>query len=238
MNNKILFLALAIFPFSTFAAEAPQRMVSVSGECNHMVTPDRGAITLTVEFQNMDLSKATQEAAESYEKVSAAVKKLNLKDANLQTSEYSVNQIFAWENSKQVNKGFKARMGLRVATSDISKIGEVIAIASKEKVKSVGSLETYMSEAKQLKEEIACLEEASQNARLKAEKLATALNAKLGSVLTVSESGRSMPYWPRPMYDRVMAKSELMAQGAAPAPEVQAGQQNLTLNIQVSFNLQ
>lgn len=203
-----------------------------------MVTPDRGAITLTIEFQNMDLGKATQEAASSYEKVSAAVKKLDLKNANLQTSEYSVNQVIEWENSKQVNKGFKARMGLRVATSDISKIGEVIAIASKEKVKDVGSLETYMSEEKQLKEEVACLEEASQNARLKAEKLATALQAKLGNVLTVSESGRSMPYWPRPMmYGRAMAKSDMMMSQAA-APEVQAGQQNLTLNIQVSFLLQ
>lgn len=203
-----------------------------------MVTPDRGAITVTVEFQSMDLGKATQEAAASYERVSNAIKKLNLKNANLQTSEYSVNQVLEWENQKQVNKGYRTRMGLRVATSEISKIGEVIAIASKEKVKDVGGLETYMSQEKELQEEMACLEEASQNARQKAEKLAMALKAKLGNVLTVTETGRSVPYWPRPMAYRSMAKSSDMMMAQAAAPEVQAGQQNLTLNIQVSFGLQ
>ena len=82
-----------------------------------------------------------------------------------------------------------------------------------------------------------CLEDASKNARAKAEKLASSLNSKLGNVLTVNESGRTMPYWPRPM----MAKASRMMMQTASAessPDVEAGQQNVTINIQVTFSLQ
>jgi uncharacterized protein YggE len=239
MKNYSFFAITALFSLSTLAVDQPvTRQVTVSGECNHVVSPDRGSITLTVEFQNMDLSKATKEAAESYERLSAAIKKLNLKNFNIRTSEYSVNEITAWENNKQVKKGFQARMGLWVSTSDIQRIGEVIAAASKEKVKDVNSLQTYLSDEKQLVEEMACLEDAAKNAKAKAEKLAGALSAKLGPVMMMNESGKTLPSWPRPMMMQKSFAMRGMAMDAAEAaPNVEAGQQNLSLSIQVTFEL-
>ena len=111
MKEKILTFFILTFPLISWASENFQRQVSVSGECNHLVTPDRGAIVVTIEYQNIDLGKATKDATIGYQKVLDAVKKLDLKNANLQTSEYSVNQVTEWENNKQVNKGFKARNG-------------------------------------------------------------------------------------------------------------------------------
>lgn len=57
------------------------------------MSPDRGSITLTVEFQNMDLAKATKDAADSYERLSSAIKKLRLENLNIRTNEYSVNEV-------------------------------------------------------------------------------------------------------------------------------------------------
>lgn len=238
MKNIFIFaIGLILFQSNLFAADLIQRQITVSGECNHMVTPDRGSITLTVEFQNRELSKATQDAANSYERLSSAIKKLNLKDFNMKTSEYTVNQVQEWENNKQVNKGFRARMGLWISTSEIGRVGEVIAAASKEKVKDVNSLQTYLSDDKQLQEEMSCLADAAKNARLKAEKLMQAMEAKLGPVMTVNETGRSMPSWPRPMMAKYATRAMSM-EAADAAPSVEAGQQNLSLNIQVSFFIQ
>lgn len=240
MKNHILsFAIVTLTSFSLLAAEAPApRQVMVSGECNHVVSPDRGSITLTVEFKNMDLSKATKEAADSYERVTSAIKRLNLKNFNLRTSEYSVNEVRTWENNKEVMKGYQARMGVWVSTSDIQRIGEIIAIASKEKVKDVNSLQTYLSDEKQLQEEVACLEDAAKNARLKAEKLAIALNARLGEVLMMNETGKTLPQWPRPMMMQKSFGMRAMAMDAAEsAPSVEAGQQNLSLSVQVAFGL-
>jgi uncharacterized protein YggE len=240
MKKILSILFVLTFPLITFADDKPfQRQVAVEGVCNRMVSPDRGSITLTVEYQNMDLSKAAKDAADSYERLSSAIKKLKLDNLNMRSSEYTVYEVKEWEKDKQVNRGFRARMGLWVSTSDIQKIGEVIAIASREKVKNVDSLQTYLSDEKQLQEEIACLDSAAKNARLKAEKLAGALGAQLGPVLTMNESGRSMPTWPRPMMmQKAFAVRGAMAMDSAEAaPSVEAGQQSLSLQVQVAFGL-
>lgn len=234
--KKITLALSLLISTSLFAADANPRMVSVSGECNHMVSPDRGSITLTVEYLNMDLAKATREAADSYERVSSAVKKLKLDNFNMRTSEYSVSQVMEWQKDHQVMKGYRVRMGLWVSTSETNKLGEVIAIASREKVKEVNSLQTYLSDERQMVEEIACLQEASANARVKAQKLASALGASLGEVITVNESGVSRPFF-QPQREMMMrGKAMSMAMDAA-APNIEAGQQNLSLSVQVTFGL-
>lgn len=236
MKKIIALSILSLCSTPLFASDANPRMVSVSGECNHMVTPDRGSITLVVEYVNMDLAKATREASDSYERVSAAIKKLKLEHFNMRTSEYSVNQDIQWEKDHQVMKGYRVRMGLWVSTSETNKLGDVIAIASKEKVKDVNSLQTYLSDEKQMTEEIACLQEASANAQTKAQKLATSLGAKLGDVISVNEGGVSRPFFaPRPSM-MMRGKMMSMAEDAA-SPGIEAGQQNLSLSVQVTFGL-
>ena len=85
-------------------------------------------------------------------------------------------------------------------------------------------------------EEITCLQEASANARTKAQKLAGALGASLGEVITVNESGVSRPFYqPRP--EMMMAKRGGMMAMDAAAPNIEAGQQSLSLSVQVTFAL-
>lgn len=240
MKKHTIFLAITTFlSLPSFGAEPPTaKQITVSGECTHVVSPDRGSMTLTVSFQSMDLAKATKDASESYERLSSAIKKLSLKNFNMRTSEYSVNEIRRWENNKEVMKGYEARMGLWVSTSEINRMGEVIAIASREKVKDVNSLQTYLSDEKQLQEEVACLEDAAKNARQKAEKLAGALNTRIGGVVMISESGRTLPSWPRPVFQKSFAvRSMAMDASAESAPNVEAGQQNLSLSVQVTFEI-
>lgn len=216
------------------ALAATERQVSVSGVCNRMVTPDRGSIVLTVEYVEPNLPDATEKAARAYEQVLAATKRLGLADFNQRTVEYTVGEKRDWENSKNVFKGYQARMGLWVSTSEIKKLGEVIAVASREKVKNVGSLQTYLSEEKQLSEQLACLKDAAANAEAKAQKLAQALGAKLGDVISMIESGAHAPPGPRPEV-MMMADSAFSAKSAAPS--IEAGQQNLALTINVTFGL-
>lgn len=201
-----------------------------------MVSPDRGSITLTVEFQSPDLSKATRDASNSYNRLTNEIKKLKLADLNLRTAEYSVFEVKEWEKNQHVSKGFRARMGLWVSTSDINKIGEVIAIASKEKVKNVDSLQTYLSDEKQLEEETKCLSEAAKNAKMKAEKLASASNAKLGEVLSISEASRAVPYYPAPRLQKFQTRAMAM-ESDMEAPSIEVGQQTLSLTIQATFAL-
>lgn len=235
----VVFSVLSLPVLSATAAQADvapgsldRRHIAVQGLCYRRATPDRGAIIVTAEVQDMDLKTASVQATRSYERVRDAVKKLGLEALELSTVEYSVNEVREWEKNRSVFKGFKARMGLQVSTASIQKLGDVIEIAAREQIKDVGSLTTFLSREKMMKEHLGCLQEASDNARARAEKLAAALGAKLGDVISVVEQAAlPPPARPVPMA-RAMSK---MAADAGPT--VEAGTQDLSVTIQANFAL-
>jgi uncharacterized protein YggE len=209
------------------------REVTVSGNCFRTVTPDRGAIILTTEAQSKDLQTAAREATDSYNRVRDAVQRLKLEDTDLRTVEYTLSEIREWEKNHMVSRGFRARMGLRVASSQIQRLGEVIAIGARENVRDVGQLTTYLSEDKKKKEQFACLQEAAEDAKARGEKLATSLGAKLGEVISISETGGFQRPEPQPV---MMMEKAARASDVAP-PTVEAGREELRLTVQVQFAL-
>jgi len=215
---------------------AKEREITVSGSCKRQAVADRGSITITAEFLNEDLRQATKQVSESYEKIRNAVQKLSLEHAELTTSEYNVIELKEWEKNRNVSKGFRARMGLKVATSQVQRLGEVMSLASRYEAKDVGDLMTYLSEDKIKSENLLCLSEAAENAKTKAEKLATSLNAKIGNVISILESSGSDFARPNPVYMSAGASMKREARDMSP-PVVEAGKQDLSLQIQVIFQL-
>lgn len=226
--------AFAATPSTAMGPVSNRRQVSTSGICTRSVTPDRGQITMTAQVQDDDLQTAARKAQESYDRAVAAVKRLDLENLEIKTSEYNLEEVREWQKEQMVSKGFMARIGLRVSTSSIQKLGQVIAIAARENLKDVSGLTTYLSPEKRKKEGFACLQEASEDARSKAEKLAQSLGAGLGEVLTVSEN-ENEPHPPvRPLMMRAaMDKSAASDNG----PSIEAGQQDISISVQASFGL-
>lgn len=220
--------------FVSGLAHAADRTISVSGNCMKMVTSDRGSITVTADIQDKDLARATKKATESYEAVRSAVQKLNLKDAQVSTSEYNVSEIREWEKEKTVFKGYRARIGLHVATSETSRLGEVIAIASKEGIREVGALSTYLSDEKSKTEREACLETAVHNAFAKASRMAKAANAKVGKTMSIVEEGASAPPPPRPVHRMAMD----MEMKTTSAPTIEASSGNISVDVDVTYALE
>ncbi len=235
MKNRAALLVLAaLAPALAFSAEPP-RSVSVSGQCRKEVTPDRGSVTVTAEFRENDLKSAASKAMAAYERVRDAVKKLNLEKLELTTSEYSLTQIREWEKNQNVFKGYQARMGLRVTSASVSRLGEVLSIATREGMQDVGGLVNFLSIEKKLEGQTACLEIAAQQARLKAEKLAGALGAQLGPVLTLNENWESFsPPHPRSM---IMKSMSIGSTESAPPPTIEAGLETLAVTVQATFGL-
>jgi uncharacterized protein YggE len=215
------------------AADAP-RMVSVSGACMRNVIPDRGAVTITAEARDADAKRAQVAANRSYEAVRAKAARLNLPDGELSTSEYLSEEIREWEKDRLVSKGFRTRISLRVETSDHSRLSEVIDIASREGIKQMSGLQLFVSSKKMLEEKMACLKEAAEQARSKADSLAKSLGAKLGEVLMIQENAGYQPEPPMPMMRSAMAM-DAVAEKAA--PRIEPGKVELSTTVQVSFGL-
>lgn len=226
---------LPLFLLSTVAQAARDREVTVTGVCNHVATPDRGSIVLTAETLELEAGTSSKNATVIYNRVRDAIKKLALEDVQLSTSEYSVEELKEWQNNKSVFKGYKTRIGLRIETSAPQRVGDIIAVATQNNLKDVSKLALFLSTEKMMKEQIACLREATENAHNKAEKLALGLGAHVGDVITITENQNSPgPRPPSPVFAMI---ADASSRSAPPPVAVETGQQEINVSIQVIFGL-
>jgi uncharacterized protein len=231
-------LAVCLLPqaaFSQVQTSGSVRSVTVTGTCIRSTLPDRGAVTVVADVLAQNLQEASKKSTEQYEAVRKAVQKLNLKDLELSTSESSFQEEREWRSDKSVFKGFRARLGLRVSTSETSRLGEVIAIAAKQNIRQVSGLSMFLSPEKTKVERESCLEEAVRNARAKAETVAKAASAKIGRVLTVTEGVRQEEVV-RPFgVDKRMAMG--VAEDASQAPMIETAAEKISVEVVASFGL-
>jgi uncharacterized protein YggE len=229
----VLVFLFAVSPVQAASTSLPPG-ITVEGVCHRRTVPDRGALIVTADFLEKDIKSAVSKTTDAYEKVKTAVKRLNLENLEVETSEYSVQEERVWEKDRQVPKGFRARMGLRVTSSNIQKLGEVISIAAREGIRDVGALNTYLSSEKLKQEQMACLETAATHAHTKAEKLAAALGAKLGVLVNLTEMQPEMPRFPSPVMMKA-SRGDMVTD--APAPSIEAGKQDISTTVYVTFSL-
>lgn len=227
-------ILLFLLPSLSFAdAKEFRRSVTVTGSCLKSLTPDRGSVIVTADALKPDLASASAEAIETYNKMRAAVQALKLKDAEFTTTESSFQEEKEWRKDKSISKGFRARMGLQISSSEVSRLGEVLSLAGKQGIRQVSGLSTFVSPERAKVERESCLEEAVKNARAKADSIGRAAGAKIGRVLEVVEQGESGG----PVYamksQRVFAAQ--MDQAGASAATVDAGTEKMTVNIAATF---
>lgn len=234
--KRFVFLAMTTLAMNHALAAENGRLISVSGECLKKVAPDRGTVTLVAQFTEKTATAASKKAMAAYEKIRAAVQRMNLKDLELQTSEYSVQEIFDYPNGKRISRGVQAAMGLQVVTSEIPRLGDVAALTREYEINRVDHLSTFLSPEKAKAESEACLVEAVKNARDKAEKMAAALHAKIGEVQLIDENPQQQqPETPR--WANLMSAKSMESDGAQLSPRIESKPELISVNVLVKFGL-
>lgn len=222
-----------LFALISFVYASNIKFVAVTGQCSREVPADRASLVLNAEVNDSSSGGASAKATKLYDKMRNEVKKLGLKNMQLQTSVYSVQPEYDYDKGKQRLRGYKAQMGLEVETSEIERMGEVIELGTKLGLQNVSGLRTFLSVSKRREEHEACLEEAIKNARAKAERMAKAGSAKLGEILTIEEQKLTGSPRPPEMY---AAKMSMAPESSAPT--VESRSQEIDVTIHVSFKLQ
>jgi len=229
---KILLLVL-IFSKSVLASEGVNK-VTVSGECTLQITPDRGSVIFVASHLEPLAKTAIAKSTELYEKLRVELKKSGVKNLELASTEYSVQERKEWENNKSVSKGFEARLGLKATTTDVAAMGDLMALAAMVGVKETHSMQITLSESKSLEEKKKCLNIAAQNAKEKAETLVKSLGAKLGKVIQIIESGAIQPPSPGPVFEKAMMRAD----AGSGAPMIEGRKQVIHLSVDVTFAIE
>jgi uncharacterized protein len=219
----LLALALAV----PVHAESPPPAISVVGEAEIAVKPDRAEVSIGVITQADTAVKAVTENSAAIRSLqSRLAQDFALTEADVQTTQFAVSPRYNFENQKQILLGYEVQHILSIKLSELERLGQLLDVVVQLGANQIQGVSYGSSQAATLSDQARTA--AVAEARRKAELYALAAEREVGCMLQLSETTAS----PVPAFAMRMAVAD-----AASAVPVAPGQIKVSASVQVSFAL-
>lgn len=225
---RALFLTLLLLP-ALALAEPPTPTLTLTGQGQTAVTPDLATVSIGVESQKDTAGAALAANTEQAGAVIAALKAAGVEAKDIQTSNFSVQPVYA--DRKSFSDGGPQVVGYRVFNQVVAHIrmldelGGILDRVVSTGANRIGGISFGLAEDGDARDE--ARRRAVADARRKAELYAEAAGVTLGPILSMSEPGFSAG--PRPMMMEARA-------AAAPVP-IEAGSASITASVTISWQI-
>ncbi len=229
--STVLALVLAAPMALAQTAEKP-RQVTVIGDAEVRVAPDRAVIVLGMVSDSRDLAKAQSENAEKISQALAMLARQGIEKRHVQTDFLRVEPRFE-KNYGTGPASYLVRRDIVVTVTDLAKLETLIEEALKLGINSASRFTLQTSELRKHRDAARLL--AVQAAKEKAALLAQALGASIGPVQAIQEYGVPAPMGTR--YGGAQNVSQEAAGGDA-QPVFSGGEIAVRASVSVSFALQ
>ncbi|MCX6721367.1 MAG: SIMPL domain-containing protein [Candidatus Staskawiczbacteria bacterium] len=213
--------------------------ITVSGEGKVYAKPDVALISLGVTSQATTVSDVTKANTDKMNTVIAAVKKLGVADKDIQTTNYNLTpnyttqiipMMYPVQPSGKIS-GYTLEQTVQVKIRDFTKVGDILSQVTSSGANLVGDLQFTIDNPEQFKEQARA--QAIKQAKTNAQNLAKTSGINLGKIINVYEN------YIYPMAYANSAKLEA-GTGAAepvPAPTIQPGQQEISVTINLTYQV-
>jgi hypothetical protein len=159
-------------------------------------------------------------------KVVAAIRKLGIDDKDIATTAVSLGPVYDWSGNTQRIRAYQLNNIVTVTVRDLDVLGDVLDDGIVAGATSVEGITFDVADRTAAEKQ--AREAAVQDAKTKAETLASGVGVRITGVASMSESV-STPIW----YDRSFA-APAAAEDAAATP-VLAGTTDVTISVSVAF---
>ncbi|MBC2652513.1 SIMPL domain-containing protein [Novosphingobium aerophilum] len=219
------------------AAVAPT-LLSLSAEGRVTRAPDVATFSAGVVSQGTTASEALRANAADMTRVIAALKKAGVADKDIQTSNLSLSPVYqpqrnlpdgTMEPAQPRIIGYQANNSVSVRHRNLGDLGKVIDALVSAGANQVNGPGFEVDNPDPAQDEARTT--AMTKARARAELYARAAGLRVGRIVSISESGGWQP--PQPVMYRMAA----MEAAPAPSSPVQAGELQMTVTVQVQFEL-
>lgn len=215
MKQFLWALAACVAMGSASALERPAtdpRVISVSGQGEVSVKPDRARVSMGVEAVNADLKTAEAEVNRVVRAFIAESKVLGIAEADVSTAGINIAPEYIWLEKERRNQlvGYRVSRDLEVMLRDLDKVGDLMLRATRAGVNRVNSPQLESSRSADLTRQ--ALVKATEDARAKAKLLADTLAVKLGPVLRLNAQDAAAPP-PYPMVKAMAVRSDTAESG-------------------------
>ena len=235
--------------------------INVSGHGEILAVPDIATFTFAVVSDKTTVADAQTDATAKANAVTAYLTGAGVDKNDIQTSDYSIYPQYEYQNAlcpqaavaptvvngtsgssvssgavvycppgKQVLKGYEVRQTTTVKVRDTSKAGDLLAGVGTKGATEVSNLNFTFDNPDSVQAQ--ARDKAIADAKQKAQVLAKALGVSLVRVVSYNESGSGPIYYAK---DAVgMGASGTVS---APAPEISVGQNKITSDVSVTYEI-
>lgn len=216
------------YPLSIVTSSRSSEL-AVVGEGKAESKPDTATLTFGVTVNKASSAQKAQDEIDRVHKALVdAMNSLNIPEADISTSQYSVQPHYSYESSTQRIDGYDATAQVTVKTHKLSDVDAIVTRATQAGANQVNNVAFSMENPNELRSQ--ARSKAIENAKAEADKLSKELGINLGKIANIVESNGSYPV---PMYsDAYAGDSALMK---ASAPEIQPGSESVTSTVTLYF---
>lgn len=230
----------------------PSDTVTVSGEGDVLAVPDTAQFSFMVQNTAADVATAQAVASKSENAILDYLKSQGVADADVQTTDYEINPQYEYQNAvcpqpagvlstlagapniycppgKQTLTGYQVSETISVKVHDTSKAGALLSGIGGKGASNVSGLSFTSSNQDQLQNQ--ARDKAIADAKTKAQALAKSLGVSLVRIVSFNENNGPIPY-----YAKAVGMSADSA--AAPAPQLPTGENKITSNVTITYEIQ
>ncbi len=217
--------------------------ISVSGAGSVFAVPDTAEFTVTVIESAADVKSAQSAATTKANAITNYLKQAGVDAKDIQTTDYSVSPQYDYPRTsicgasdvncppRQVLTGYQVIETLDVKVRDTTKAGDLLAGVGGKGASQVSGLNFTVADQSALESE--ARDKAIADAKAKANILAKSLGVSLVRIVGYREDGSG----PIP-YAAKMSVGMVADSMAAPVPQISVGQNKITSNITLSYEIQ
>jgi len=255
----VLFAALAVY-VAVLAVNAikankyigrdvsTQNTISVSGKGEIYVKPDLAVMDFSVLSEAKTVAEAMTDNTKKMNAIADVVKSLGVAEKDLQTTGFNISPHYdyvrqsssdlisgaepIYPSGKRILSGYDITQTLTVKMRDMAKIGTIIQEVTAAGANQVGDLQFTLDDPDAAQAQ--AREKAINNAKEKANPLAKQLGVKLVKIVNYNENDYT------PVYSLDYAAKTVAAGIAenAPAPSIQTGENKITSNVSIVYEIE
>jgi len=214
--------------------------ISISGTGEALVAPDIATFSFGVSADASKVADAQASVTAKTNAIFAALKKLGILDADIQTSDYSVYPKYTYTSTicqangicppqKQIPDGYTVSNSVTVKVRKVDNAGSALAAVGDNGGTNISGLSLTLDDPNA--PQAAARAKAIADAKSKAQVLAKDLGVSLGQVVSFNDESNSGQ--PGPIYMRAMAVDSA---GSVP-PTIATGQNKVTDNVTITYEI-
>ena len=209
----LFFVLIGVIAFQWLASTSVirNRSVAVVGECLGRTVKDTTGITLRIQTLGATGAESMAMARNAYNITSAMLNQFE--GLEIQTTRWESHEKTEWDGNQQKTVGIQTIIGIDVSSKNANDIEEVLTKA--EKIENVfpENLRMFTSNEKLKPALEACINDAVQNARAKAETIADSEGVRVGEMISAEYGRTADEAMPRPVFMRAVAADSLSGAG-------------------------